>query len=707
MFNSCLLHIITNELEGDKNNFNVKPLEYPVVTTKYYYKLWDISAEDLASRNAIKCKTQGYQLINPNGFVFNAPPSIRQNCFIQIYLNAIPCSDKLTKSGRTMMTADSAAPHYNSTFALMDYRIFEHSKTYAIRCCIFFIHVESIESNPQILKMNYHRRFHYVDHIDPMEFAREPSPMFDASTRLSFALQFSRKKQTYVVVQTAVVACPDYYELYDYIIEYCQKLAFSPYNGCVQGAVFKRTFLTRLFRYNYLHESIITLEKIRVQCYLPVIEIIVRNSMNEPETLKQNSFRFLHQKTSEELSILMIFPNVSILDTKGYISLSVFPRFEFWSQVKPTQLSSKHDSIEFVTCAPILEPAFLSLIGYVSAFDVTTWLIIAFGMLTSMFLWYNSLTKCDGSCRLSEISFCYDILVGQSTPAITKVRWLTGAWVLAGFFLSNNYQGTNIDQLTSPLAPKKMETFEQIFNNNLSVFSLPLNYEALLLFFRKYKPAQPGAFGRANDQWWTSQQVTFAELYTIKQINMSIDDAYLALHGFVQAPATVNESLLMLSIQYYIEKISRCQHDVFVDRWSQVNKLRLKLLKLSINEATIATSKSSYGLLYQHWYFENTKIPANALQKRYSSLIHSGIIQFWKRLKYWTETLSDMFLTARISTTSVNALSTKDNIVVVFYVHLSLQSISLVLFLFECRQHIIIDIIIRTYVRQRLRLVMV
>ncbi|CAL8130905.1 unnamed protein product [Orchesella dallaii] len=141
MFNSCLLHIITNELGGDKNTFNVKPLEYPVVTTKYYYKLWDISVDDLASRNAIKCKTQGYQLLNPNGFVFNAPPPARKNCFVQIYLNAIPCSDTLPKFGRTLLTADSAAPHYNSTFALMDYRIDSHAKTYLARCCIFFIHV--------------------------------------------------------------------------------------------------------------------------------------------------------------------------------------------------------------------------------------------------------------------------------------------------------------------------------------------------------------------------------------------------------------------------------------------------------------------------------------------------------------------------------------------------------------------------------------
>jgi len=51
--------------------------------------------------------------------------------------------------------------------------------------------------------------------------------------------------------------------------------------------------------------------------------------------------------------------------------------------------------------------------------------------------------------------------------------------VLAGLFLSYNYQGTNIDQLTSPFFPKKLESFDEIFAQNFTVYSLPIVYKYL------------------------------------------------------------------------------------------------------------------------------------------------------------------------------------------------------------------------------------
>jgi len=73
--------------------------------------------------------------------------------------------------------------------------------------------------------------------------------------------------------------------------------------------------------------------------------------------------------------------------------------------------------------------------------------------------------------------FILKILPGQGTNEIQNVRFITGAWVVAGIFLANNYQGNNIYQLTTPFSPKKFETFGEILSNNFTVYSLPIWYE--------------------------------------------------------------------------------------------------------------------------------------------------------------------------------------------------------------------------------------
>jgi len=70
--------------------------------------------------------------------------------------------------------------------------------------------------------------------------------------------------------------------------------------------------------------------------------------------------------------------------------------------------------------------------------------------------------------------------------------------VVAGLFLSYNYQGNNIDQLTSPFSPKKFETFSEILDNNCTLYSLPLWYEIIKsemsVLFSAYKMGTEQAY---------------------------------------------------------------------------------------------------------------------------------------------------------------------------------------------------------------------
>jgi len=84
--------------------------------------------------------------------------------------------------------------------------------------------------------------------------------------------------------------------------------------------------------------------------------------------------------------------------------------------------------------------------------------------------------------------------------------------VLAGLVLSYNYQGNNIDQLTSPFAPTKFLTFSKILANNFTIYSLPTRYE----FFKSTLPntdEDPEMFYRFNWRYWNVYEATFGRMY--------------------------------------------------------------------------------------------------------------------------------------------------------------------------------------------------
>jgi len=47
-------------------------------------------------------------------------------------------------------------------------------------------------------------------------------------------------------------------------------------------------------------------------------------------------------------------------------------------------VSTPFDAVQFVTCAPLEQKKFLSLLGYISAFDLATWLVILSSFILSV-----------------------------------------------------------------------------------------------------------------------------------------------------------------------------------------------------------------------------------------------------------------------------------------------------------------------------------
>ncbi|CAL8132810.1 unnamed protein product [Orchesella dallaii] len=357
------------------------------------------------------------------------------------------------------------------------------------------------------------------------------------------------------------------------------------------------------------------------------------------------------------------------------------------NSINPTVISGDQNEIHFITCAPISKPTYISLIGYVSAFRLNTWLVILVSLALTVITWNLVQHKQLNKTNRASVMVFYNLLVAQGTSSINTCKWLTGAWVLAGLFLTYNYQGNNIDQLTSPLTPKKMETFEEIFSNNLTVFSLPDEYELYLMYARMnvniidYFDALMAFY---DDR-------TISDHYLRKQLNVTEIDAKKRLKTILKSPVNDTEAKTMLDFDYYIQQLSKCGHDVFMDKLLTVNRMHYQLRKsVEVKTKDIAISKKPYGRFYERWSTGGLSIPTEYYEVRFLSLIHSGLVKLWNDWKYRVDTWNETVNQARLpEVAKVKALSTDDNIVVVFYLHILCLVFSIVPLLFECRKYLL------------------
>jgi len=276
--------------------------------------------------------------------------------------------------------------------------------------------------------------------------------------------------------------------------------------------------------------------------------------------------------------------------------------------------------------------------------------------------------------------FIVQILLGQSTNEINYVRVITGAWVLTGMFLSYNYQGNNIDQLTSPFELKKFETFEQILSNNLTVYSLPIQYEELQLLL-----ADPNmGVIEYYDTWkglWTVNELKFGKMYYHQKIKQTEESLRAILKPIVKIPTDFEEMKTMAEFEYYVNVISKCGKVAFADVFSFVEKLRSKL---HVDKRQISQSKVAFGQMHQLWWFYKLQLTAKDYARRRFGIIEFGLVHIWNEWKYHLELWNDTVQAAKQDSSTAKPLSLKGNLVVVFYVDLTLKTACLIVVALEC-----------------------
>ncbi|CAL8140395.1 unnamed protein product [Orchesella dallaii] len=87
-----------------------------------------------------------------------------------------------------------------------------------------------------------------------------------------------------------------------------------------------------------------------------------------------------------------------------------------------------------------------------------------------------------------------------------------------------------------------------------------------------------------------------------QEINLTEHDAELKFATFIKAPIDLRESIEMIPFNFYVNRISMCGKDVFVDLYNNVKSLRLHLIKRGVGSEKIAMSKHPYRRMVQGWY---------------------------------------------------------------------------------------------------------
>jgi len=471
---------------------------------------------------------------------------------------------------------------------------------------------------------------------------------------LTYWIEHSEKLQSFRVIQKAIIGC--------------------------SGFAGKDVVILNKNSSTHLMKSII-----QTSCSKPAI--------NPPTGSNPSNFNLRQYKPSDPdlgaIFVKVLFPNATLVSNRWgpwpLSLISIIPKSLF-------VVSTPFDAVHFVMCAPLQQRKFLSLLGYISAFDLVTWMVILFSVILSVSAW-NRIVADNKKTSFSAV-FILKILLGQSTNKIQNVRLITGAWVFAGLFLTNNYKGNNIDQLTSPFSPKKFETFGEILANNFTVYSLPIWYEVIKsempALLSSLRPNE--VYTHYNKFYWNTVEVTFGKMYPHQKSRNGTDELEELLKRIAKIPANLSEMQNMIPFGYYVDAISKRKFDVFADTMSFIQKLRSNLLKAHIEDTQVSQSKVAFGQMFQFWEIAKLQVDAEDYARRRFGLIESGIIYLWNGWKNRLESWNDTVEAEKLISSAFKPISIEGNVVVVFYIDLAFKLACLCVFLCECVKYLKISI---------------
>ncbi|CAL8084013.1 unnamed protein product [Orchesella dallaii] len=415
-------------------------------------------------------------------------------------------------------------------------------------------------------------------------------------TKLILVLQQLPDKNVAKVETMHLGLCVDYIGRYKRVVERCD----PAYNeSCLTVAAFLRGQPQKTIEINLTTSNVAHYyqnEHCRPFFY-------VGKSKFDSTTLAYLTHFMSGRLNMEPIIMQIIVSNATLVNVHNMmiITTTYLPYLQYTYETHPIggfALSVENNELHFITCAAAASKStFLSLFGYISAFDASSWLAIWISAVVSLVVW-RIVEKLENIQGLGPL-MVYTVLLGQSSNHLNKARWLTGAWILTSIVISHNYQGENIERLTAPLSPKMIEDFSELLELNLTIYSATQLKETRLSQFVNGLPE-----GFSTEVLAGFYQFTlFGNVFLRKNLNISLELVYKKLFEVLYMPKNKTEATNLLKTGFYMNHLSTCGSNAFVGPLKRIHFFKQQLLERGIPNKRIATSKTPYADVTQTLFY--------------------------------------------------------------------------------------------------------
>ncbi|CAL8141067.1 unnamed protein product [Orchesella dallaii] len=673
-FRDCTVVIILQEIEHqnksalEDNSYILEPLEFPIIYKNYRYA-------QTTTSNGLLCGTKKMYPLPMQKLHSDGTPSYKKLCFAIVLIEPKHCAnwgysiDEKNPPGRNTLFP-------SSIFNLMHNFRTPYTTAVTLKTGMYFIQISN--SNrflPQTGKY-YNISIPTIEIIDSI-WRSQSRGVFNSPTKLIFVLQQLRNNKITKVGKVHLSICVDHIGRYKNVVKKCGP-SYNETCLVVAGSFVGQPQIT-------IEINLTTTDNIRKYIQNEYCFSIFYMGKSKYDTTKVAYLtQFMSRKfTVEPIIMQIILSNVTLINVRNVIipTFIYLPTMQSSVETHPVgrvSLSLHKNKLHFITCASIASKGtFLSLFGYISAFDKYSWVVIWICTIISVVVWRiaGKLSNVEGLGAL----FVYMLLLGQSSHHVNKVKWLTGAWILTSIVISYSYQGENIERLTAPLSPKMIDEFPELLRTNVTIYSATGLKESRLrqVINRVVTQDTVGVFGGFY------QYTIFGKVFLRKQLHIPIMLAYKKMSQVLYMPRNKTEAMNLLKAGFYLSRLATCKPVAYVGPVKMVEMFKRQLLESGIPRKKIAISKTPYADIYDNWHFLHIPWDVDWFQNRILLLVQSGISLLWMKWEFRISTWNETVQNERIVRSIVRPISMDDNVAVVFYIHSGFLCLSILISLME------------------------
>jgi len=409
---------------------------------------------------SLACNKRSVELTAQQGYKFNADPPPKQTCFLMLYVDPQSCKTwENGVLGAGSLESFNALKIFPATFFYpFIYPVVPYRSVRLYKSGVYICQVEKAKDKELRIQQSY---FFTISHIIDQLWKHW---MFDGTfTKFIIGIKYSKQLENYSTKYTYLRTATDIGALHSKIDQECPAILNPFINFLCFGSrrFFKWLNDTNIIDFEIDKENINS-RSLKTSYFKKGTSVTILNVYDDWSFTLPNPAYFLDfthgDQDIKQVFLQSLCKNCTITSKKELIYFHIFPMLTL--QELPYISTDLHfapnsEPFHFVTCFPTEQPGWFSLVGYVSAFDLETWLMLLVSAASSGFV----MSRVFSHSNWDDYSFVYMILLGQGTNGIQKLKWISGAWILAGEVLTFFYQGDNINKLIAPLEPERLDSF--------------------------------------------------------------------------------------------------------------------------------------------------------------------------------------------------------------------------------------------------------